>query len=58
MSPKLREYVLILEKTNKDLLEALEIALGHISSGTEGNYAECDPKEKIRAAIAKAKAAS
>lgn len=36
-----------------DLLNALEIFLGHSTGGMDGNWANCDPREVARAAIAK-----
>jgi len=38
-----------------ELLEALEICLGHMTGGMDGNWADCDPVEVARQAVAKAK---
>lgn len=41
-----------LEAEKNRLREACEIALGHMAGGLDGNYADCDPVEKLRAALA------
>ncbi len=43
-----------LERQNKELREALEICLGHLTGGMDGNWADCDPAQKARAALAQA----
>ena len=37
-----------------EMLEALTVALGHMTGGMDGEWRDCDPVELIRAAIAKA----
>lgn len=44
-----------LREINRDLYEALEICLGHITGGIDGDWSDCDPAEKARAALAKAR---
>ena len=38
-----------------ELLDAAEIALGHMTGGMDGNWADCDPRDKLRAAISASK---
>lgn len=37
-----------------DMLDALKVALGHLTGGMDGDWRNCDPRALIRAAIAKA----
>lgn len=42
-----------LEAREQRLREAADIALGHMTGGLDGNWADCDPVEKLRAALAR-----
>jgi len=41
-----------------DMYEALEICLGHLTGGMDGNWADCDPADVAREALAKARGES
>ena len=41
-----------------DLLDALHVALGHMTGGMDGDWRDCNPLDVIRAAIAKARGQS
>ena len=47
----LREQRVALEAENAKLRGALEICLGHLTGGMDGNWADCDPVETARAAL-------
>lgn len=49
------EGVARLRSVNADLLDACQVALGHLTGGLDGDYRDCDPREILRAAIAKAR---
>lgn len=39
------------DRENAKLRKALEVCLGHLTGGLDGNYADCDPREVAREAL-------
>lgn len=51
---QLQDELKSLRASRDELLDALQVCLGHLTGGMDGDWRECDPIELARAAIAKA----